>query len=647
MSGTKHENENQAVSARPLNARTAEPKTSKPETKPRRSKPSKKAASKAGTPADASAEAAFAAEAKGADEMKDLATLADRMNDVTSAFWRRLLENKGFSVPDPGVIAGAFAKAMVGFLTDPADLVKRQAELMQGYAKLWESAARRFNNEPAEPAQDPAPDDRRFHDKAWTEPYFDFLKQAYLLNARWLQETLPASPGLDPKTKRKVEFYTRQLVDALAPTNFAATNPQVLRLALESKGESLRKGLENLLHDLERGQGRLAISMTDYEAFKVGENLAITPGKVVFQNRMFQLLQYRPATETVYRRPLLIVPPWINKFYILDLKPANSFIRWAVGEGHSVFVISWVNPDESHADVDFEDYIRDGVLKALDAVEEATSEREINTIGYCIGGTLLAASLSLLAARNDRRVPSATFFASLVDFREPGELAVFIDEEQIALLKRHMEERGYLEAHFMATVFNLLRDRDLIWSFVVNNYLLGREPMAFDLLYWNSDATRMPAKMHQFYLRNMYLENRLIAPGGLEMLGVPIDLRKITIPVYQLSTKEDHIAPWQSTYAASQLYRGPYTFVLSGSGHIAGVINPPPSKKYGYWTNAENPTNPDDWLAGASQHEGSWWPHWAEWVKPFAGDRVPAREPGSGPLKALEDAPGSYVKVRV
>src|SRR6202162_1391041 len=354
-------------------------------------------------------------------------------------------------------------------------------------------------------------------------------------------------------------------------------SPERLRAPVDSRGENLVNGLKNLLDDLERGKGHLAISMTDMAAFKIGENVATTPGKVVYQNDLIQLLQYAPTTETVKRRPLLIIPPWINKFYILDLRPENSFIKWAVEQGHTVFVISWVNPDEHLARKTFEDYMREGPLAALDAMNEATGEREANVIGYCLGGTLLASTLAYMAAKRDARVKSATYFVTMVDFAEAGELSVFIDEEQIRALEQRMEKKGYLEGSEMATTFNMLRANDLIWSFVVNNYLLGKDPFPFDLLYWNSDSTRMPAVMHSFYLRNMYQKNLLVKPGGLKIGGVPIDLRTITTPTYILSTREDHIAPWRSTYAATQIYAGPDKFVLSASGHIAGVVNPPGS----------------------------------------------------------------------
>ena len=398
---------------------------------------------------------------------------------------------------------------------------------------------------------------------------------------------------------------------------------------------------------MKRGRGRLDIAMTDYEAFEVGKNLATTPGKVIYQNELMQLIQYEPTTETVYRRPLLIVPPWINKFYILDMKPKNSFIKWAVAQGHTVFVISWVNPGAELADKTFEDYMLEGPLEALEVIEEITGEPEVNAIGYCIGGTLTAATVAYLTAKDRRPVTSLTYFTTLVDFAEPGDLGIFIEDEQLALVEEHMRQKGYLEGHHMATVFNLLRPRDLIWPFVVNNYLLGRKPMPFDLLYWNSDSTRMPEAMHKFYLRKMYQENLLVEPGGIELAGVPIDLRKIDVPSYMLCTKEDHIAPWRSSYPATQIYQGPVTFVLSGSGHIAGVINPPTGKKYGYWTNPKTPRSPDAWLERAKQHEGSWWPHWARWVARRGGGKVPARTPGGTRYNALEDAPGSYVRMRL
>jgi polyhydroxyalkanoate synthase subunit PhaC len=493
----------------------------------------------------------------------------------------------------------------------------------------------------------PAPGDRRFNDSAWSEnALFDYIKQSSLLTARWMQATVKHVEGMDDKSAKKVDFYTRQFVDAMAPSNFLLTNPEVLRATIESGGENLLAGLKHLLEDLERGHGRLMIKMTDTDAFEVGRNIAVTPGKVIYRNDLLELIQYVPTTATVKRRPLLIMPPWINKYYILDLRPQNSFVRWAVAQGHTIFVVSWVNPDEHLAQKTFDDYLREGPLAALDAMAQATGEREANVIGYCLGGTLLAATLAYMAAKNDDRFVSATYFASMVDFTEAGELAVFIDEEQLAVLEEKMRQHGYLEGSDMAATFNMLRANDLIWSFVVNNYLLGKEPFPFDLLYWNSDSTRMPAAMHSFYLRTMYQENKLVAPGGITLDGVPIDLRRIKTPSFILSTREDHIAPWKSTYAATQLYQGPVKFVLAASGHIAGVVNPPEPKKYGHWENAKLPKTPDEWLAGAKYHEGSWWPAWEKWVEKFGGGEVPARQPGDGKLRPLGDAPGSYAKVR-
>ena len=554
--------------------------------------------------------------------------------------------NGGLGMADPLNIGQAFLDMTARMMANPAQLVEAQLSLWQDYMALWQSATKRMMGEPVEPLIKPAPEDRRFKDALWDESYvFDFIKQSYLLTARWMQSTVRKVEGLDEKTAKKVDFYTRQFADAMAPSNFALTNPEVLRATLESGGENLVKGLSNLLSDLERGKGELAIKMTDLEAFKVGENIAVTPGKVIYQNDLMQLIQYEPTTKTVLKRPLLIIPPWINKYYILDLREKNSFIKWAVAQGHTVFVISWVNPDEKLADKSFEDYMIEGPFAALDAIKAATGEDKVNVIGYCLGGTLLAATLAYMAVKGDDRFASATFLTTMVDFKEAGELSVFIDEEQLAALEERMSEKGYLEARDMATTFNMLRANDLIWSFVVNNYLLGKDPFPFDLLYWNTDSTRMPAAMHSFYLRQMYQENKL-SKGDITLLGTKIDLTRITLPVFILSTREDHIAPWKSTYVATKLYKGPVKFVLAASGHIAGVVNPPAAGKYCHWTNEKNPPTPEKWFETAQQHPGSWWPAWQSWVKEQAGDEVKARKPGNGKLKPIEDAPGSYVKAK-
>jgi polyhydroxyalkanoate synthase len=581
-----------------------------------------------------------------------MAGIADRSQRLVSEFLTRNQETLEAG-PDPLNVGRAFYEMTRRLMADPQKLVQAQMSLWQDYMNLWQSTARRMMGQESEPVIAPAKDDRRFKDAAWQDnQLFDFIKQSYLLTARWMQNTVGHVEGLDPKTASKVDFYTRQFVDAMAPSNFVLTNPEVLRATIESRGENLVKGLQNLLSDLERGKGKLSISMTDYEAFEVGKNIAVTPGKVVYQNDLIQLIQYAPTTEKVAKRPLLIIPPWINKYYILDLKPQNSFIKWAVEEGLTVFVISWVNPDEGLAKKTFTDYMLQGPLAALDAMEKATGEKTSNVIGYCLGGTLLASTLAYLAAKKkSERVASATFFTTMVDFTEAGELSVFIDEEQLDSLEEKMSERGYLEGSEMANTFNMLRANDLIWSFVINNYLLGKEPFPFDLLYWNSDSTRMPAAMHSFYLRSMYQNNLLSKPGGITLDNVPIDLTAVKTPCFILSTREDHIAPWKSTYVATQLYKGPVKFVLAASGHIAGVVNPPTANKYGHWIGKEKkggdyPPNPEEWLARAENRAGSWWPEWRKWLKAHDDGEVPARKPGDGKLKAIEDAPGSYVMVK-
>lgn len=572
-----------------------------------------------------------------------MTSIAERSQRLVADFLSRQATEPAAPSLDPLNIGNAFFEMTTRLISDPARMVEAQMSLWQDYMALWQNTAKRMMGQPAEPVVAPEAGDRRFKDQMWQDnEVFDYIKQSYLLSARWIQNVVRGVEGLDEASAKKVEFYTRQFVDAMAPSNFVLTNPEVLRATMESGGENLLKGLDNLLADLERGKGNLAIRMTDYDAFRVGENIAVTPGRVVFENDLMQLIQYDPSTPTVHRAPLLIVPPWINKYYILDLRPKNSFVKWAVDQGHTVFMISWVNPDERLAGKTFTDYMTEGPLAALDAIERATGERQANLIGYCLGGTLTACTLAWMAAKGDDRVLSATLFTSMTDFKDPGELGIFIDEEQLGSLEARMAEHGYLDGRDMATTFNMLRANDLIWSFVVNNYLLGKDPFPFDLLYWNSDSTRMPAAMHSFYLRKMYQENKLIEPGGITVGEVPIDLTTIRPPIYMLSTREDHIAPWASTFSLTRLVSGPVRFVLSASGHIAGVVNPPAANKYCYWTNARKAKTPESWLAGATQTDGSWWTDWDKWVEKFAGPQVPARTPAEG----IEPAPGSYVKAR-
>jgi polyhydroxyalkanoate synthase len=576
-----------------------------------------------------------------------MADIARRSQVLVSDFLQRQsMENPGQF--DPLNVGQSFFEMTAKMMADPAKLMQAQMSLWNDYLTLWQRTTQRLMGEQTEPVAAPARDDKRFKDAAWDEnTLFDFIKQSYLLSARWLQSTVQNIEGLDEKTARKVDFYTRQFVDAMAPTNFVMTNPEVLRETMSSGGENLVRGLENLLSDLERGKGQLRIAQTDYDAFEVGKNIAVTPGKVIYQNDLMQLLQYTPTTAEVNKRPLLIVMPWINKYYILDLRPKNSFIKWAVDQGHTVFVTSWVNPDEKLAQKDFAAYMKEGPLTALDVIEKATGEKEVNAIGYCLGGTLLAVTLAYMAAKGDDRIKSATYFTTMTDFSEPGELGVFIDESTISGLEQKMSEKGYLDGSQMGMTFNMLRANDLIWSFVVNNYLLGKDPFPFDLLYWNSDSTRMPAVMHSFYLRKFYQENKLIEPGGVTIADVPIDLRKIQTPGFMVSAREDHIAPWISTYALTQHASGKMTFCLAASGHIAGIVNPPAGNKYCYWTNPKLPKDPEEWLAGAKQNEGSWWPEWNKWVTKFGEGKVPARQPGEGNVTVVEDAPGAFVKTRV
>ncbi|MFO1432478.1 MAG: class I poly(R)-hydroxyalkanoic acid synthase [Candidatus Competibacteraceae bacterium] len=572
--------------------------------------------------------------------------LAHSLNLIQTFLRRQLAGEKPFRITPPLSMTRPFLGLLPRLFSDSTVLIEAQSRYWRQALDLWQAVSLRLLGEKADPAVRPAPGDKRFRDAVWAEnALFDWIKQFYLLTARHFYYLFTQVEDLDPKTAEKIEFYTRQWLDALSPTNFPLTNPEVIQTTLETGGENLVQGLANLLEDLDRGNGRLRLTQTDPEAFEPGRNLATTPGKVIYQTELMQLLQYQPTTESVYQRPLLIVPPWINKYYILDLQPKNSFIQWAVAQGFTVFVISWVNPDARLAEKNFEHYLAEGTLAALEAIQQATGEREVNAIGYCIGGTLLFCTLAYLAAIQEPRLRSATALTTLIDFTEVGELGVFIDEEQLARLDKKMEKQGYLAGAHMAQVFNQLRANDLIWSSMIHRYLLGEDPFPFDLLYWNSDATRMPKAMHHFYLHQMYLENRLKEPGGISLLGIPLDLGRIEIPVYFLATQEDHIAPWRSVYAGAHLPAGPVTFVLGESGHIAGVINPPAARKYGYRTQAELPATADTWLEKTTRQPGSWWMHWLDWIQPYAGPKGRARVPGDGGLQPLEAAPGSYVKV--
>lgn len=570
-----------------------------------------------------------------------------------SAAIAKLLSQNPVTLPTPGLETNAFeqmgktfGEIAKAYLNNPRALIEAQLDLWQGHARLWERALRRFRGERVEPAIAPDRNDRRFKDLDWEEnQLFDFLKQSYLVSARWAHGVVANAEGVDEHTRHKARFFVEQVANALSPTNFALTNPEVLRLTLASNGENLVEGLDNLAEDIAMSDGELRIRQTDLDAFEVGRNIAVTPGKVVFQNDLMQLIQYEPTMEKVYERPVVIVPPWINKYYILDLNPQKSFIRWAVAQGLTVFVVSWVNPDERLAMTSFADYMYEGVLASLAAIEQATGTREVNAIGYCIGGTLLGATLAYMAAKGDERITSATFFTAQVDFEHAGDIMVFIDEEQLSDIERHMARKGYFEARNMAKAFNLLRSNDLIWSYVVNNYLKGKDPLPFDLLYWNADSTRMPAATQSFYLRECYHRNSL-ARREMVLDGMRLDLKKVKLPAYNLAAREDHIAPLPSVFKVGQNLGGETRLVVAGSGHIAGVVNPPETRKYQYWTNDRPASTPEEWLRGATEHPGSWWPDWGAWIARHSGKKVKPRVPGDGGLGVIEAAPGSYVRMK-
>ena len=584
----------------------------------------------------------------------DPAALASTMSSISgecqrflNQYWAGQLARTS-AAPDPLGVIPALQTLYQQWLSHPDSLARAQANLFQQYLGLWQNFAQRLWGLKNEPMVAPAPGDKRFRDSEWqTNPFFDFVKQSYLIAANAMVKMSAETPDLEPHQARKAAFYVKQFADAFAPTNFVATNPEVLRTTLETGGRNLVDGLRHLLEDFDPVHGTIKPRMVDDSQFELGENVAISPGKVVCRNELMELIQYEPSTERVKRRPLLIIPPWINKFYILDLQPKNSFIRWAVGQGHTVFVISWVNPGPELKDKDFEDYVFGGPLAALDAMTRVTGETSFNVIGYCIGGTLLGAALAWLRAQGDTRVASATFFTALLDFSEVGDLSVFIDDAQIKNIEESTQARGFLEGREMAAAFNMIRANDLIWSFVVNNYLLGRSPAAFDLLFWNSDSTRMPARMLSTYLRRMYRDNALREPGGITIRGEPVDLRLIDIPVCFVSAVEDHIAPWKSTYLGAQTLGGPVNFILGKAGHVAGIINPPGPKAYDHYTGGPiGKLGPDAWLEAATLQKGSWWETWERWVGQYAGGDVTARKAG-GKVKTLGDAPGSYVRVRL
>jgi len=534
----------------------------------------------------------------------------------------------------------------LNMFADPARIAEQQADLWTQGLAIWQRALG-GDSAPRTELAEKADRDRRFAAPQWRDnPLFDMIRQSYLLVSERLLGSVDSLEGVDPKQREKLRFVTRNFVDAMAPSNFAATNPLVLERAMETKGESLLKGLEHMLGDISKGQ----LTHTDPEAFEVGRNIAITPGKVVKRTPLYELIQYSPTTDEVHETPLVIFPPWINRFYILDLNPKKSFIRWAVEQGLTVFVVSWKSADESLAGTTLDDYVLRGQVDAIDTVRELLGVESVHAIGYCVAGTTLAATLALLEARGESdKVASATFFTAQVDFSEAGDLNLFVADETLQLIDQISADKGYLDGRYMAATFNMLRGRDLIWSYVTNNYLMGEDYVPFDLLHWNSDTTNLPAKWHQAYLRDFYRDNKLVRAGELVVDGTPIDIHKVRTPTYVQAGREDHIAPAASVWKITHYFQGPLRFVLAGSGHIAGVVNPPEARKYQYWTNDGRPASLDEFVAGATEHKGSWWPDWIEWIGAQDGKKVPAkgaRVPGKGKLKAIEDAPGSYVKAR-
>jgi polyhydroxyalkanoate synthase subunit PhaC len=621
----------------------AAPKPAAKRTRKRAAKPASKAPAEAPTPLN---DVIMAQTAESLAALSSNLTQAmTRANQVFSTAFIEQSKDAATWQPDPLGMQVALNDVWSHLAAQPETLREAHANLWQRYADIWQKHAAYMLTGQA-PDEEPARD-KRFKDPEWrSNPAFSMLRESYLATAAFITDLVERTEGVDEATKRKAVFYIKQAVDAASPSNFLVTNPAALRALFQTGGESLVKGVANLASDLKRGKGALAISQTDLDAYKVGENVATTPGKVVYRNRVFELIQYTPTTEKVHEVPLLIFPPWINKFYILDLQPKNSMIKWLTDQGHTVFLVSWVNPGEDMAEVGFEDYLREGIYEAVDAVTKAAGVDRMNTVGYCVGGTLLAAALAHMAKKGDGRIQSATFFASQADFKLAGDLLIFSDEQGINFLEEKMNQTGgVLDAQTMADTFNSLRSNDLVWNYVVDNYYIGKQPPPFDLLYWNADQTRMPKALHLFYLRKFYRDNAL-TEGKLTLLGEKLSLKDVTIPIFMQSSKEDHIAPAPSVYRSALSFGGPVEFIVAGSGHIAGVINHPSANKYQYWTNTNLKGAVEDWMAFAHEHPGSWWPHWDKWLRKISGPDVDARRPGDGELQPLTDAPGDYVKVR-
>ena len=578
----------------------------------------------------------------------DLFGMATKATEQFTLITERLNSRKSSEDDPAATVMSDFNSAFMEFseklFQNPHVLIEGQMALMQGQMALWQHTALKFTGQTSEDVIKPDSGDRRFTDEDWSNDLiFNYLKQFYLLQSKAIKDVVEGVGGLSTHTQNKVDFLMRQFVNALSPSNFASTNPEVVRKTFETGGQNLVEGMEQLAKDMKESYGGLNVTMSDMDAFKIGRNVATTQGDVIYENDLIQLIQYAPSTQKTFKRPLLVIPPFINKYYILDLREKNSFLKWLVDQGHTVFCISWNNPGPSMRGKGFDDYMLEGPLAALDAIKTATGESDINAIGYCLGGTLLAATTAYMKKKNDNRIKSTTYLATLIDFEDPGEIGIFINETAISALEKQMDSLGYYDGRMMAFSFNLLKENDLFWSFFVNNYLKGQRPVAFDLLYWNTDGTNLPAKMHSFYLRNMYLYNKLKDKNGITLNNEEIDLTAVDTPSYFLSAAQDHIAKWTSTYSGAKLFKGNVKFVLGGSGHIAGVVNPPSSKKYGYWTNSELPNDAQEWFNHAQKNEGSWWTDWQQWSEQYTDGKVPSRKC----LKSIEPAPGRYAKKRI
>lgn len=576
---------------------------------------------------------------------ENMARIEQLTQRLTAAFAQKAQHDAALDAPAPDIFMRTAAAWMKEAQQNPAKVVEQQAEWWGKTLKHYVDAqAVLARGKLAAPA-DPGPKDRRFSNPLWdTHPYFNFIKQQYLLNAQSIKATVSELDALDPNDRRRIDYFTNQIVDMMAPTNFFGTNPDALERAVETEGASLVKGLENLVRDLEANDGELIVTLSDPEAFKVGQNIGATPGQVVFRNRILELIQFTPTTETVHKTPLIVFPPWINKFYILDLKPQNSLIKWIVDQGFTLFVVSWKTPDASYADFGMDDYIKEGYLQAIAAVKAITAEPKINAIGYCIAGTTLSLTLAKLAREGDKSVKSATYFTMLSDFSDQGEFAPFLTDDFIDGIEREVADKGYLSNKIMSRTFSYLRSNDLIYQPAIRSYMLGEAPPAFDLLFWNGDGTNLPGKMAVEYLRGLCQQNQF-ALGTFPVEGVPVSLKDITIPVCAIGCETDHIAAWRSSYAGiAQFGSKDKTFIVSESGHIAGIVNPPGKDKYGHYTNDAPLTTPDEFMAGATYHKGSWWPRWGAWLAKHSGGQVPARVPGSAEgYPALCPAPGTYV----